>query len=135
VNAFGLAPGLLLASSCGVGSSQHDIRDQESRVAVDCALQDADGVRASVGQNISDAKIESGAIGKLGLELREKFPGGDRAGGVASVQQNCNEVVIAFGVAAVEVDRALQFRQSPIVVAELHPYVAEQGVSARAEII
>src|SRR5207302_11113069 len=109
----------------GVGDSQHDVRVQVSRVAVDDRLQDADGVSASVGQDIGHAKIESGAIGYLGLELREKLPGSDRVGGVASVEQNCNEVVIAFGVAAVEVDRALQFLEGPIVVAEMHRHVAE----------
>jgi hypothetical protein len=108
VNAFGLALRLMLKSGCSVSSSQHDVHDKGGRVALDCAPQDADGVRSSVGQDISDAQIESDAIGKLGLELCEKLPARDRPRDVAFIEQNRNEVVIAFGVAAVEVYRAFQ---------------------------
>src|SRR5207245_4337577 len=80
-------------------------------------------------------KSETSAIGNLGLELRENLAGRDRIRGVTSVQQNCNEMAIAFGVAAVEVYRALQFLEGPIIVAEMHRHIAEQGVSARTEII
>ena len=44
-------------------------------------------------------------------------------------------MVVALSVAAVEVDRAPQFFERPIMVAEVHRHIAEQGVSARTEII
>ena len=112
MNAVGLALGILLAPNCAVGGSQHDVHVQVSRVAVDRVLQDAHSVRASVGQDISDAKIESGAVWNLWPKLRNEFPARNRAGDVALKEQNRNEMAIAFGVAAVEVDRALQFLEA-----------------------
>jgi hypothetical protein len=135
LNAPGLPLCVFLPSNRRIGNSQHDVRVQISLVAVDDPLQDADGVSASISQDVSHAEIEGRAIGNLGLELSDKLPGRDRAGGVAPVQQNFNEVVIAFGVAAVEVYRALQFLEGPVIVAEMHRHNAEQGVSARIEII
>ena len=42
---------------------------------------------------------------------------------------------IALGVAAIEVDRARQFVEGAIILAEMNRHIAEQGVSARTEVI
>src|ERR1700730_8840034 len=90
-NIFGLTLRLLLASDRGVGNRQHDVRVQVAGIAVDSPLQGANGVFAPVPQYVSHSKIETGGHGNVGLELRQKLPGGDRAGDVASPQQNRNE--------------------------------------------
>src|SRR6516164_8226410 len=79
---------LLLTPDGGIGGSQHDVRIGNSRVASDNRLQDADSFSASVGQQISCAKIKGSRFGNLALKLPNKLARRNRARRVASVQQN-----------------------------------------------
>ena len=132
---FGLPFCFLRAANRGIGGSQHDVCIGLSRVPSDDRLQDADCFSAFVGQHIGHAKEKGGGVRNFGQKLRDHLPGRDRARRVASVQQNRNQMAVALGVAAVEVDRPPQFFERPVIVAEMHRHGAEQRVSVRTQII
>jgi hypothetical protein len=69
------------------------------------------------------------------LELFKELASGYRAGDITSIHQHRHQAGIALRVAPVEVNRARQFGEGPIILAEMQFNVPEKSVRDVAEFV